>query len=90
MAMYRLEIPTYDTPFARVGRTLWRFFGLETGRTMIKQSGTWRLVTSPTAEVLNAAEAYYRGGYQNTVDQDTADDMTADGFGAYLFEIPGS
>lgn len=88
MPSYMLNIPTYKTPVG--ARRLWRYYGTDTSRTLIKTEGTWRVVTTPTTEALNTAEGYYRGGYVNIVTQEVADDLTADGFGSYLVVIPGS
>lgn len=77
---YSLLVPTRRQPFGHEPRTLWIRMGFDVAQTLLKESGSWRLAVSPTAERLAAAEAYYIGGYTYTISDEVAGDLVADGF----------
>lgn len=79
---YRLHVPTYDKPLGETG--LWRFVNLNAGSTLIRATTTWAVTTSPGMDELNAAQNYYRGGYEYVIADDIAAQLIADGFGAYV------
>jgi hypothetical protein len=85
---YALEVPTYEAPIENSYPTLWRFYGLSTGRTLVKEGGVWGLVTSPSEDRLAASEGFFRGGYVNTVSNEVAAELVADGFGDCLTYLP--
>ena len=66
-------------------RRFWAHFGAQpTGQTLIKENGTWTATSYPSQERLAAAQDYLLGGHIHTVAQAVADELTADGFGAYV------
>lgn len=88
MTTYLLE-PVLSYPMGTGYPSLWRHYHLDKGATLIKEAGVWSLATSPGTDRLNAAQSYYRGGYQNVVDAAVAAELVADGFGSFLTAIGG-
>jgi hypothetical protein len=76
--MYRLLVPTVQRPYGDAG--MWRFYSIDTGQTLVKEDGTWRLTRSPRDDLLASYEGAYRGGYEHTVDALTAVELIRDGF----------
>lgn len=83
---YWLNVPTTRQPIARSG--LWKFFAVDSGQTLVKEDGTWRLVRSPRDDLLSEFEGVYRGGYQHIVTALEAVELIRDGFEDALEPIP--
>jgi hypothetical protein len=75
---YRLLVPTVRRPYGDAG--MWRFYSIDTGQTLVKEDGTWRLTRSPRDDLIAGFEGVYRGGYEHTVDALTAVELIRDGF----------
>jgi hypothetical protein len=58
------------------------------GVTVILSGGVYSQVRYPASEDLAAADAYYRGGYNNVISAAEATALTAAGYGAYITTIP--
>lgn len=77
--VYSLLVPTYRQQFNRTN-PLWRYYTFDVASTLIKQDGTWTLVTTASQDQLEAAEAFYVGGYDYTISDAVAAELIADGF----------
>jgi hypothetical protein len=75
---YRLLVPTVQRPMADAG--MWRFYSIDTGQTLVKEDGTWRLTRTPRDDLVAQFEGAYRGGYEHVVDALTAVELIRDGF----------
>jgi hypothetical protein len=66
----------------------WGRYSIPVGISVIKQSGTYVQVPTPTHDELVGAGTegtdWFRGGYVYTVSDAVATALTADGFGSYL------
>jgi hypothetical protein len=58
------------------------------GVTVILSGGIYNQVRYPAFEDLQAADAYYRGGFDNVISAAEAASLTAAGYGAYITTIP--
>lgn len=81
MPTYRVNIPTFKE---RHKRELWWVADDVSTGTLYQTGGSWYFERSPNNTTLVEAEHYFRGGYQNVVDDDTAATLVAAGFGDWL------
>lgn len=83
---YLLDVPTYRKQIDRHDR-LWRWFTLDTAQSLVKRSGLWTLITSPSDDLLAVADDFYIGGYEYIVNDVVGAELIAAGFGDYLTEF---
>lgn len=84
---YLFRVPTTAGPRSRKDWFTQRIVGIPQGQAVLKLAGTWTLAPGANQEDIANAEDSYLGGRDHIVDDATAADLTADGFGAYLTEI---
>ena len=86
-------MPYFNSPTIRrkLGRPedLW-FTGVTVAKTVVKHSGTWKTVVSPTEEFLATCSVVFRGGYRHAISQAQADELYAAGFGSQLSDYTPS
>lgn len=80
---WALSVPTVREQIDPT-KWLWRRYCLDVSLTLIQNSGVWTTIRSASEDQLNAAEAYFVGGYQYTVGQAVHDSLVASGFGSSL------
>lgn len=81
--MYHLYIPTFRETLSRKSDLWWVAGDVATG-TLYRTGGSWKFERSPNNTDLVNAEKFYRGGYENVVDDDTAATLIAAGFEDWL------
>lgn len=83
MTVYRFEPPTHEEPM-RTDTPPLRYFRLTWANTIIKISGVYTAVRSPSGDQLKAAGIegtdYFRGGYVYFVNQTVRDSLVAAGY----------
>lgn len=63
---------------------LW-FVSYPIGKTVVKSNGTWTTIVSPQDSSLSGYDRVLRGGYDNVITQQEATELTAAGYGDYIF-----
>jgi hypothetical protein len=76
--------PTYRY---KIGRPyeLW-FVSYPVGKTVIKNNGTWQTVMVPKDSDLATYQRVLRGGYDNVITDAEAAELTAAGYGDYIYD----
>lgn len=69
------------------GHRLFYFYTMNRGITVLKNNGVYTQVRYPYEQDIIDADIAYRGGYEYTVDDIEAADLTAAGYGSYLTAI---
>jgi hypothetical protein len=69
------------------GHRLFHFYTLDRGVTVIRVGSDFETVRYPTQDLLQEVDEYWLGGTENIIDDETAADLDAAGFGEYLTEI---
>jgi hypothetical protein len=93
MPDYLLTPPTFEEGFTLYDRPtspLWRYMHSDQGMSLVKQSGTWSQAQLGYYPDLSVLDAYYQGGRSYVVDEETANDLIADGLGDYLTPTPSA
>lgn len=75
--------PTYKYKLARP-EELW-FVSYPIGKTVIKKNGAWSTVVAPLDSDLATYQRVLRGGYENVITDAEAAELTAAGYGDYIF-----
>jgi len=82
-------MPIFRGPDVRVKRgrpdDLW-FVSYPKSRTVIKQNGAWRTVSTPQEDFLATCEVVLRGGYVHEISDDLATELTSAGYGEFISE----
>jgi len=82
-------MPIFRGPDIRVKRgrpdELW-FVSYPKSRTVIKQNGSWRTVSTPQEDFLATCEVVLRGGYVHEISDDLATELTSAGYGEFISE----
>ncbi len=76
--------PTYRYKIGRP-HELW-FVSYPVGKTVIKNNGTWQTVMVPKDSDLNTYQRVLRGGYDNVITDAEAAELTAAGYGDYIWD----
>lgn len=66
---------------------LFQFFTLDRGITVVRDGSSFYEVRYPSEDELRGADEYWIGGCVHTVSDDTADLLTAAGYGDRLVEV---
>lgn len=83
MANYYFTTPTVDeTPAG--DNILFARFEIARGITVLRLNGVYSSYRYPSQAQILGAEEFYMGGTKTLVNQETADALTAQGYGAYL------
>jgi hypothetical protein len=83
MADYYFTPPTVDeTPAG--GPPLFNRYELNRGITVLRTNGVYSSFRYPSQTQILSAEEFYMGGTRNLINQQTADALTAQGYGAYI------
>lgn len=69
------------------GHRLFQFSGLNKGVTVVQSGSKFYETQFPSQDLLDIADKYWLGGHIYTVDNATAADLTAAGYGSNLTEI---
>jgi len=80
---YTLTIPTFTEQYNK-GGDLWWVKGNVSSGTLYRIGGSWHFDRTPDNSTLLVADKFFRGGYENVVDDDTAATLVAAGFGDWL------
>lgn len=77
--------PTYKY---RPGREydLW-FVSYPIGKSVVKDNGTWKTIVVPQDSDLATYDRVLRGGYDNVITNAEATELTAAGYGDYIFDV---
>lgn len=75
--------PTYRYKIGRP-HDLW-FVSYPVGKTVVKRNGVWSTVISPQDSWLQECERALRGGYEEPITEAEAAELTAAGYGDYVF-----
>ena len=77
--------PTYKY---RPGREydLW-FVSYPIAKTVIKTGGVWKTIVVPQDSDLKTYQRVLRGGYDNVITDAEASELTAAGYGDYIFNV---
>jgi hypothetical protein len=77
--------PTYKY---RPGREydLW-FVSYPIGKSVVKANGTWKTIVVPQDSDLATYQRVLRGGYDNVITNAEAIELTAAGYGDYIFDV---
>jgi hypothetical protein len=76
--------PTYRYKIGRP-HELW-FVSYPVGKTVIKNNGTWQTIMVPRDSDLATYQRVLRGGYDNVITDAEAAELTAAGYGDYIFD----
>jgi hypothetical protein len=83
MSMYYFTTPTVDeTPAG--DHILFARIELPRGISVLRLNGVYSSFRYPSQIQTNQAEEYYLGGTRTLINQQTADALTAQGYGAYI------
>jgi hypothetical protein len=83
MSMYYFTTPTVDeTPAG--DHILFARIELPRGISVLRLNGVYSSFRYPSQIQTNQAEEYYLGGTKSLINQQTADALTAQGYGAYI------
>jgi len=69
------------------GHRLFEFYTLDVGITIVKYEGEYLEFLYPDEDFLSLCEKVYRGGYEHTVSDEDAQELTDAGYDEYLTEI---
>jgi hypothetical protein len=83
MTTYYLTTPTEEYGPAGGGRLFIRY-KLTRGKSLQRRNGVWSETTFPTEDVIAAADIFYLGGHEYVIPQYEAEELIAQGFGAYV------
>ena len=75
--------PTYKRTLGRAYELWWASHQI--GKTVIKKNGVWSTVVVPQNDFLQTCERYLRGGYEEQITVEEAAELTAAGYGDYVF-----
>lgn len=75
--------PTYKYKLGRPN-DLW-FVSYPIGKTVVKDGATWKTIISPMDSTLASYSRVLRGGYDNIITDAEATELTAAGYGDYIF-----
>ena len=65
---------------------LW-FVSYPIGKTVVKSNGVWTTIVSPQDSSLSGYQRVLRGGYDNVITSQEAAELTAAGYGDYIFNV---
>lgn len=83
MSMYYFTTPTVDeTPAG--GGVLFERYKLARGISVLRLNGVYSSYRYPSQEQTLLATEYYLGGTSTLITQETADALTAQGYGEYI------
>jgi hypothetical protein len=83
MSMYYFTTPTVDeTPAG--DHILFARLEIPRGISVLRLNGMYSSFRYPSQIQTNQAEEYYLGGTRNLINQQTADALTAQGYGEYI------
>lgn len=69
----------------RAGQLLYRYYTFYQGVSLVKKAGIWSTIQGIALEdIIHTYENYFLGGHEYEIDQATADELTAQGFGQYI------
>lgn len=86
-----LKPPTLNTGTFGDGRwrnrnsDLWNYFTFPQGQAVVKRDGVWRL---ESVVYLESDPEFYLGGVHHQISEEKAAELTAAGFGEYIFPDP--
>jgi hypothetical protein len=75
--------PTYRYKIGRP-HDLW-FVSYPVGKTVVKKDGNWSTIMVPQNSDLATYQRVLRGGYDNVITDAEATELTAAGYGDYIF-----
>lgn len=75
--------PTYRYKLGRPN-DLW-FVSYQKGKTVVKRDGVWSTVITPQDSFLQSCQRYLRSGYEEPITEAEAAELTAAGYGDYVF-----
>jgi len=75
--------PTYRYKIGRP-HDLW-FVSYPVGKTVVKKNGAWSTIMVPQNSDLATYDRVLRGGYDNVITDAEATELTAAGYGDYIF-----
>ena len=75
--------PTYRYKLGRP-HDLW-FVSYPVGKTVVKKNGAWSTIMVPQNSDLATYDRVLRGGYDNVITNEEATELTAAGYGDYIF-----
>jgi hypothetical protein len=76
--------PTYKYKLGRPN-DLW-FVSYPIGKTVVKDNTTWKTIIAPMDSTLASYNRVLRGGYDNVITDAEAAELTAAGYGDYIFD----
>jgi len=86
MTQYRFTTPTVEeTPMGE--GVLFERYKITRGVTVMRNNGIYSSYRYPSQTETLAAQELYMGGTVTIIDQETADALTAQGYGAYIEAI---
>ncbi len=91
MSQFLLTPPSTVESFGqydRISDPLWRWMRADVALSLVKIDGVWQTARLSSYPDLDALEGYYQGGHTYSISLETAIELVADGFAAYLEEIP--
>jgi hypothetical protein len=77
--------PTYRYKIGRP-HDLW-FVSYPVGKTVVKKDGAWSTIMVPQNSDLATYQRVLRGGYDNVITDAEATELTAAGYGDYIFNV---
>lgn len=76
--------PTYKRTLGRNYELWWA--SIQVGKTVVKKNGTWSTVLVPRGDFLESCDRVLRGGYEEPITNEEAAELTAAGYGDYVFD----
>jgi hypothetical protein len=77
--------PTYQK---KLGRRYELWWASETvGKTVVKKNGAWTTIVVPQGDFLKTCDRVLRGGYEEKITDAEAIELTAAGYGDYVFDV---
>ena len=77
--------PTYQRKLGRRYELWWATENV--GKTVVKKNGTWTTVVVPNQDFLASCQRVLRGGFEEQITTEEATELTAAGYGDYIFDV---
>ena len=84
MTTYTLTPPSVAEGIRGGSDPLWRWMRTDVARSIVKIDGTWSVVHLGTYPGEAGLDAAYQGGRSYEIDQETYEELVADGLGGYV------